>query len=290
MASAHLSTYEAIERAIVERLESLSPALQLVASCISRNPNDVAILTLSELCRQHNIPASNFVRFSKLLGFAGFAELQRIFRSRLVDIIPSIEERLERFDKELTSASAARGGIGQLIREDYRLLTELDLLSIEKTCQNMARAVQGSKRVFVISAARFFPVSFFLNYALVYFGINATLLDNQGFMAREYAQKFDSESALIALSFNYYHRDVVALAELAKDSGMKILAITDFEISPLARIADECIFLPGMGDNFRVSIAPVFLLAQHLVNEIAAVLGCSPPQYMPNFAEEVIGR
>jgi DNA-binding MurR/RpiR family transcriptional regulator len=116
--------------------------------------------------------------------------------------------------------------------------------------------------------------------------MNATLLDNQGFMAREYAQKFDSDGVMIVLSFNYYHRDVVSLAEQAKDRKMKVLAITDFEISPLARIADECIFLPGMGDNFRVSIAPVFLLAQHLVNEIATALGCSPPQYVPNFAQE----
>ena len=77
----------------------------------------------------------------------------------------------------------------------------------------------------------------------------------------------------------YYHRDVVSLAEMARQKGMKILAITDFELSPVSRIADECVYLPGMGDNFRVSIGPVFVIAQHLINEIAAALGRSPPNH-----------
>jgi len=114
----------------------------------------------------------------------------------------------------------------------------------------------------------------------VYFGLNVTLLDNQGFLAREYAQTFDKDGALIVCSFSYYHRDVVSLVETAKQSGMKILAIPDFDISPLSRLADECAYLPGMGDNFRVSIGPVFVLAEHLVNEIASVLGRKLPSHL----------
>jgi DNA-binding MurR/RpiR family transcriptional regulator len=287
MVSAHVATYESIGRTIVERFESLSPALQVVAECISQNPNDVAILNLSELSNRYKIPASNFVRFSKTLGFTGFADLQRIYRSRLVDIIPSFEDRLERFERELTRSVTPNSGITGLIREDYRLLSELDIPTIEATCLRMARVVKKSKRVFIISAARFFPVSFFLNYALVYFGINVTLLDNQGFMAREYAQTFDQDGALIVFSFNYYHRDVVSLTEIAAQKSMKILAVTDFEISPISKIADECIYLPGMGDNFRVSISPVFVLAQHLVNEIATVIGRSPPKYVADEPQEL---
>lgn len=278
MGPGQAATYETIGRTIVERFDSFSPVLQSVAECISQNPNDVAILTLSDLSKRHGIPASNFVRFSKTLGFGGFADMQRIYRSRLMDIIPSFEDRLERFEKELTLAAPTRG-ITSLIREDYRLLSELDIGSIEATCRRMARIVKQSKRIFIVSAARFFPVSFFFNYALVYFGLNVTLLDNQGFLAREYAQTFDEDGALIVSSFSYYHRDVVSLAEMAKQKKMKILAITDFEISPLSRIADECVYLPGMGDNFRVSIGPVFVLAQHLINEVATALGRSPPHH-----------
>jgi hypothetical protein len=37
-----------------------------------------------------------------------------------------------------------------------------------------------------------------------------------------------------------------------------------------------------MGDNFRVSIGPTFVIAQHIVNEVAAAKGMeSPPLRQP---------
>jgi SIS domain-containing protein len=82
-------------------------------------------------------------------------------------------------------------------------------------------------------------------------------------------------------SFSCYHRDVISLAELAKQREATVLAITDFELSPLTKIADACIYLPGMGDNFRVSIGPTFVIAQHLVNEVAAAKGMEAPHLQP---------
>lgn len=152
-----LPTYETIGRSIVELYDELSPALKSVAGCITQNPNDVAILTLSDLSRKHGIPASNFVRFSKNLGFAGFAGLQRVYRSRLVDIIPSVEDRLDRFERELTHGTVPERGLTRLIREDFRLLGELDIAHVEKTCSQFADVIVGTDKVFVTSAARFFP-------------------------------------------------------------------------------------------------------------------------------------
>jgi DNA-binding MurR/RpiR family transcriptional regulator len=276
-----LLTYEKIGRRIVETFDDLSPALKAVAGCITQNPNDVAILTLSDLSKKYDIPASNFVRFSKSLGFSGFGDLQRVYRSRLVDIIPSVEERLDRFERELTPGTSPGRGLERLIREDFRLLGDLNVPAVEKTCSRFADVIVHSSKVFVTSAARFFPVSFFFNYAFVYLGMDVTLLDNQGFLAREYANNFKNGTCLLVSSFSYYHRDVLSLAELAKQREATVLAITDFELSPLTKIADACIYLPGMGDNFRVSIGPTFVIAQHIVNEVAAAKGLEAPHLQP---------
>ena len=101
------------------------------------------------------------MRFSKTLGFTGFADLQRIYRSRLCSISPLSRTTSSAFERELTRSVTPNSGITGLIREDYRLLSELDIPTIEATCLRMARVVKKSKRVFIISAARFFPVSFF---------------------------------------------------------------------------------------------------------------------------------
>ena len=268
-----LSTYEKLGREIARVYADLPPALKAVAHCISQNPNDVGILTLSALSEKYRIPASNYVRLSKRLGFAGFNELQRIYRSRLVDIIPSVEDRLQRFEQETERSWATSNALGALIREDFRLLNELNLDLVAQTCKNFSEVLLSSRKIFVLGAMRFYPVSFFFNYAFTYLGLDVTILDNQGFLARDYAQNFAPDACLLVCSFNYYHREVVALADLAAERKAKILVITDFDFSPLAKIADHCIFMPGMGDNFRVSVSPIFAIAQHIVNEVAHAKG-----------------
>jgi DNA-binding MurR/RpiR family transcriptional regulator len=271
--SQNLSTYEKIGRQIATIYGELSPALKAVAHCISQNPNDVGILTLSELSEKYRFPASNFVRFSMRIGFSGFGDLQRIYRSRILDIIPSVEDRLRRFEQETQSGRAGGTGLAALIGEDFKLLSDLHLGEVEAKCRAFSEVILGSRKIFVTGALRFHPVSFFFNYSFTYLGLDLTMLDNQGFLAREYAQNFAPDTCLIVSSFNYYHRDVIALAELAAQRKSRILAITDFDFSPLAKIADHCIYLPGMGDNFRVSVGPIFVIAQQVVNEVAYAKG-----------------
>ena len=268
-----VSTYEKIGRQIATIYGDLSPALKAVAHCISQNPNDVGMLTLSELSEKYQIPASNYVRLSKKMGFSGFAELQRIYRSRIVDIIPSVEDRLRRFEQETQTGRAGGTTLAALIGEDFKLLSDLDLADVEAKCRAFSEVILGSRKIFVTGAMRFHPVSFFFNYSFTYLGLDVTMLDNQGFLAREYAQNFAPDTCLLVSSFNYYHRDVIALAELAAQKKSRVLAITDFDFSPLAKVATHCIYLPGMGDNFRVSVGPVFVIAQQVVNEVAYAKG-----------------
>jgi DNA-binding MurR/RpiR family transcriptional regulator len=272
------STYEKLGRQIALVYGDLSPVLKAVAHCISQNPNDVGILNLSNLSEKYRIPASNFVRFSKRMGFSGFNELQRIYRSRIVDMMPSVEDRLQRFEQETRSTQPGGSALTILIREDFRLLNDLDLAAVELTCKKFSEVILSSRKIYVMGAMRFYPVSFYFNYAFTYFGLDVTLLDNQGFDARNHAPNFAPDTCLLVASFNYYHREVVALAELAAHKGVKMLAITDFDFSPFSKMATHCIYLPGMGDNFRVSVAPIFVIAQQIVNEVAYAKGHETPR------------
>lgn len=266
-----VETYETLGRRISGAYESLSPALKAVARVVTQNPNDIGILNLTALSTRHKVPASNFVRFSKAMGFSGFSDLQMVYRNRIEEIIPSPEDRLERFSQETGALRNDSGPLTALIREDFRLLSELDFPAVERTCTDMASCVLGARRVFVTGAMRFHSISLFLHFSLTYLGLNSTLLDNQGFYAREYAQCFDEDTVLLVTTFSYYHRDVLGLAEMAAKRGAKLLAITDFDFSPVATSAKHCVFLPGLGDNFRVSPAPALIVAQHIVNQVAAL-------------------
>ena len=76
--------YEALRAALVARQGSLSRRLSQVARYFLNNPEEVAISTMVRLADQAGVPPATITRFAKELGFAGFAELQSVFRERLL--------------------------------------------------------------------------------------------------------------------------------------------------------------------------------------------------------------
>jgi DNA-binding MurR/RpiR family transcriptional regulator len=275
-------SYEFISRRIIEQYATLPGALQRAANVISQNPNDIAILNLTQLSGRYGVPASNFVRLSKLLKLEGFGELQSAYRSRLIDIIPSLSARLARygdeFDGHEATGNRAEDRLSRLIKEDLRLLSTHDIPALDKSCRGIAEVLASSRRVYVLAAHRFIAAASYLEFLLTYIGIDARTLHNYGFWASEHVKNMTPEDTVLVMTFHYYHREIVGIIDAANKSGVKICAITDYEFSPMVGPAKRIIFLPGLEHNFKVSVAPLIMVVQHIANEAAHFLGRAVPK------------
>ena len=76
--------YEELRSALVARGPQLSRRLGQVARHFLNHPEEVALNTLVRLAAQSQVPPATITRFAKELGFAGFADLQAVFRERLL--------------------------------------------------------------------------------------------------------------------------------------------------------------------------------------------------------------
>jgi DNA-binding MurR/RpiR family transcriptional regulator len=76
-------TYEDLIRLIHDRHDAMSRSYQRIALCLTQNPNDVAVLSVSAIGAKCGIRASSLVRYAQSLGYKGFRELQAVFRRRL---------------------------------------------------------------------------------------------------------------------------------------------------------------------------------------------------------------
>ena len=72
--------YASLVDALVARQGSLSRRLGQVAQFCLNNPEDVAINNIVRLARLIGVAPANITRFAQEMGFAGFAELQEVFR------------------------------------------------------------------------------------------------------------------------------------------------------------------------------------------------------------------
>ncbi|MBK6468222.1 MAG: MurR/RpiR family transcriptional regulator [Rhodobacter sp.] len=83
-ASYRIEDFEGLVAHLASSELKLSKRLRQVAQFVLNNPEDVAIYNIVELARMAGVPTSTITRFTREVGFAGFADLQAVFRQRLV--------------------------------------------------------------------------------------------------------------------------------------------------------------------------------------------------------------
>src|ERR1700753_3097881 len=87
-------SFGALERRLIEVEPRLPKRLRQAAAYALGHPDEFALGTASTLARNAEVQASTLVRLARTWGFAGFSELQELFRARLLNRWPNYSERL----------------------------------------------------------------------------------------------------------------------------------------------------------------------------------------------------
>src|SRR5271155_5481519 len=172
--------FEALKRRLVELEPTLPKRLRQTAAFALDHPDEVALGTASGVAERAQVQASTLVRFAQSLGFAGFSELQGVFRTHLRTRWPDYSERLKALHEGARDngdplhllhgfADSAATSIAKLREAVHRD-------DLESAILLLARA--GT--IYVVGQRRSFSVAHYLAYALAQLGVRATLVDNVG--------------------------------------------------------------------------------------------------------------
>lgn len=252
-----------ILKAIKEQQNSMSKGHRAIASYISEHYDTAAFITASKLGETVGVSESTVVRFACALGFDGYPELQK----KLQEIIKT----------KLTNVQ--RIGLGNDLTEEELISTSLhtDITSLRhakdvldhKIIEKFADMILSAKRVYIMGLRSSEPLAQFFWYYLNYVVDNATLVISG--IGDVFGQIMHAEEGdlVIGISFPRYSTRTVEGAKFAKSNGAKFIAITDNELSPLAEIADECLFVNSDMKLFVDSlVAPL-----SVINTIILVVG-----------------
>jgi DNA-binding MurR/RpiR family transcriptional regulator len=270
-------SFDDLKQLISSRYGELSGRLQQIAEFALEHPNDMALGTVAVVAARAGVQPSAIMRFASSLGYNGFSDLQRVFRERLVAGSPSYRERIDSMRANAENGRKANGTdpvLGQFADDGIAALQHL-----RDTVRpaDLARAVTllgRANEIHLLGQGRAFPVAYYLYYAIARLDLRCHLLDGIGGLLHEEARAAARDDALIAVSFKEYSRDVVSIVDEAAARGVKVVAITDSPLSPIARNAavsfevDQSPALP-----FRSLVAPMCLgqsLVVALGHQIAA--------------------
>jgi DNA-binding MurR/RpiR family transcriptional regulator len=212
--------------------------LQQIAKFTLDYPDDMALETVAVIADRAGVQPSALIRFGKTFGFDGFSDMQRVFRSRLLDQGPRYRDRIRRLRGETdTSLDSAEGILGHFIEAGTDALNHLRDEIAPRRLEQAVDILMSARTIHVIGHRRAFSTASYFAYAFSQLGCSCHLIDNIGGMSEMQAQQMGAGDVLIAISFHSYAAETLKIAQRAARDGIPIVAITDAPLSPLDQLA-----------------------------------------------------
>lgn len=233
----------ALHDLIARRRGQLPRRLVQAAEFALAHPQDIAFGTVAEIARAAQVQPSALVRFAQALGYAGFSDLQAVFRAHARERWPDYQQRLNALRSMSTSNGACNAGdrLATLLAgfaeasavSASRIRDTVDIAALERAVSVLTAA----RTIHLIGARRSFPAAAGLAYALRKLGVACQLLDQAGGPVPEQAELIPADDAVLAISFTPYAPVTLDLATRAARRGVPVVAITDSVFSPLTQLA-----------------------------------------------------
>jgi len=266
--------YEGIVNLITREYPALSPGYQQIARFFTQNPNVIALESINAIAEKSGVHPSSLVRFAQNLGYSGFKQLQGVFQTRLATAAPGFRERISALESALSrnESHGNKGFLKDLVVRDMAALQGLMESVTEESLSAAAKLLTSASTIYIAGQLRSEPLALLLRYLLTMLHRRVILLDPAGGLAQEMALTMTERDVLVAIAFRHYAKEVVSITEHAVAAGTPVIAITDSQLSPLAKDSKVLFTVPEDEYTFSRSLAAPMCLAQCLATATAAVL------------------
>jgi DNA-binding MurR/RpiR family transcriptional regulator len=254
----------------LDSLQGILPRrLQQCADHVARHLDSIALSTVAEVARAADVPPSALMRFCQIMGFSGYAEMQRLFRRALIQPAPDYATRLKNLK---TSGAGQPAALVAEFVEAGRISIEGLARDLDETKLDQAVTLLSTARMIHLAGfRRSFPVASYLAYVFDKLGLPAMLHDGVGGLAQGAAMQ--PGDALLAITFAPYADETLALIRNARATGLVVVCLTDPQggplTTPLTRLADTVLTVTEVDFGAFRSLSATIALALALAVAVA---------------------
>jgi DNA-binding MurR/RpiR family transcriptional regulator len=261
--------FEALKAMLIEARDDLPKRLRQVAVYAIDHPDEIAFGSAASIADRAQVQPSTLVRFAQTIGYAGFSDLQQVFRSRLRDRWPDYADRLRSIHGEADAADDPTRLLFGFADSAAHSLGRLRETIAAERLEAAVALLASAANIYLLGLRRAFPVAAYLAYALPKLGIRSVLVDNVGSLGIEQTADATPGDALVAISFAPYTPLTVEAALAVAGRGVPVVAITDSAFSPLTRNAS--VWFEVIESDFGAfrSMSATFCLAMALAVAVA---------------------
>jgi DNA-binding MurR/RpiR family transcriptional regulator len=228
------------EKTVIETIRDnyhqIFSAEKKVADFILENPEKAVNANVSELAIFSGVSDATVIRLCKHIGYQGYYQL-KICLSRDLG------------RKQVSESDAIIDGdtITNIFQAYAASMVNISRGLDQDRMLECANLIKCCKQAHLVAVGNTSPLAQYMGFRLGRIGIKCTY-----HMVPEYFMNqvnlADPEDIVIAISQSGSSKQVVQAMELGKEKGLKIIAITGYEFSPVSKLADH-VLLSGVEDE-----------------------------------------
>ena len=247
---------------ILGTYDQLLPSERKLADVVMQHQASLASYTATELAGLARVSKATAARFFRRLGYENFNQFRADVRAN-----PPIESPLFKLE-----------GVARLDRDAAALTRHfsIDAQNLATTLQNLSRddlrsaaaALKGAQRIWVIGFRNGYATAFFAQALFSHAKPNVFLLNDSAAKVADVLTDVGEKDALFVVDFRRRLKLLGQIVAVAKESGARVVLLTDSPVSSLARSADVILGCTTVGSAiFDSYVAPM-----SIVNYLGATL------------------
>jgi DNA-binding MurR/RpiR family transcriptional regulator len=250
---------------ISDNFQELTPSQRKVAQYVYHNINEAFLLNSFQIAKTANVSEATVTRFLTNLGFSGFSEFKREIARQVLESF-STTQRLAESAEDLK----ARGNVfSEILQGDIENIQTLTATISDRLFEQAVNELCSARSIYVLGLRSSYALAFYLTFDLRFF-LDRVILIKPGIGDMpEQVLGVTKDDVLVVISFRRYTRESFDIAEKIKKRAGSVIALTNSELSPVAKLADVTLVASTNIPTYIESYTAPMSLINALITAIA---------------------
>lgn len=243
----------------------MSKGQRLIARYITENYDKAAFMTAGKLGRTVGVSESTVVRFATELGFDGYPGMRRAMQEMVRSRLTSVQ-RIAVAKDMLAGADVLKAVMTSDIENLQASLEALDRAEFDRAVQ----AIGGAEHLYIVGMRSSASLASFMGFYMNLLVEDVRLIHNTtANEVYEQIMHIGPGDVYVGISYPRYSSGALKAMEFAKRQGATVIALTDNENSPSAKLADIRLYAKSDMVSFLDSLVAPMSLINALIVAVA---------------------
>ncbi len=256
--------YRHLSHLLDSHFDRLSPQLQRAARWVQAHPAEMGLQSMRQSAQAAGVAPATMTRLSRALGLDNFEAMRRPSMLAFAESVGRSAKRSSAADHDLAPAP-----VDHLAQAQVDNLNSVRTRNTAQQLQAAAQSILEARELLFLGLRASFGIAYHLHYTCDWLRVNTRLATDAGGAWADQVLALAPGDLLVVVSQAPYTRQVVQATEQARARGVHVLALTDGNLSPLARLAQQSLFFDAASPAFFHSMTGALGLAEALIACVA---------------------